>query len=94
MLVLGRRINEQIIIGDNITVTITEIRGDKVRLGIVAPKEISVHRREVYDAIQFNKTSATAIVPSTRPSPSWPCAVEAQVEHEAKMAAQPKESAA
>jgi len=52
MLVLSRKKNESIIINDNITVTIIEIRGDKVPLGIEAPKDVTVHRREVYDAIQ------------------------------------------
>jgi carbon storage regulator len=52
MLVLSRKKNESIIINDNITVTVIEIRGDKVRLGIEAPKDVSVHRREVYEAIQ------------------------------------------
>lgn len=52
MLVLSRKKNESIIINDHITVTVVEIRGDKVRLGIDAPKDVSVHRREVYDAIQ------------------------------------------
>ncbi|WP_422926941.1 carbon storage regulator CsrA [Singulisphaera sp. PoT] len=52
MLVLSRKKNESIIINDNITVTIIEIRGDKVRLGIEAPKDVTVHRREVYEAIQ------------------------------------------
>jgi carbon storage regulator len=52
MLVLSRKKNESIIINDNITVTVIEIRGDKVRLGIEAPKDVTVHRREVYDAIQ------------------------------------------
>jgi carbon storage regulator len=42
-------------IGDNVEITIVDVRGDKVRLGITAPKEISVHRREVYDAIQREK---------------------------------------
>jgi len=51
MLVLSRKNNESIIISDNITVTVIEIRGDKVRLGIEAPKDVSVHRREVYEAI-------------------------------------------
>ncbi len=51
MLVLSRQRDESIIIGDNIVVTIVDIRGDKVRLGIQAPKEIPVHRQEVYDAI-------------------------------------------
>jgi len=52
MLVLSRKKNESIIISDNITVTVIEIRGDKVRLGIEAPKNVTVHRREVYEAIQ------------------------------------------
>jgi len=52
MLVLSRKKNESIIINDNITITVVEIRGDKVRLGIEAPKDVSVHRREVYEAIQ------------------------------------------
>ncbi|HXY37057.1 MAG TPA: carbon storage regulator CsrA [Planctomycetaceae bacterium] len=52
MLVLSRKKDEKIIIGDNITVMVIEIRGDKVRLGIEAPKEITVHRQEVYDAIK------------------------------------------
>ena len=51
MLVLSRKKNESIIISDDIIVTVIEIRGDKVRLGIEAPKDISVHRREVYEAI-------------------------------------------
>ena len=52
MLVLSRQRDESIIIGDNVIVTIVDIRGDKVRLGIEAPAEIPVHRQEVYDAIR------------------------------------------
>ncbi len=52
MLVLSRKKNESIIINDNITIVVVEIRGDKVRLGIEAPKEIPVHRNEVYEAIR------------------------------------------
>ena len=52
MLVLSRQRDESIIIGDNIVVTIVDIRGDKVRLGIDAPSEIPVHRREVFEAIR------------------------------------------
>ena len=51
MLVLSRHRDEKIIIGNNIEITIVDIRGDKVRLGITAPKEITVHRKEVYDSI-------------------------------------------
>lgn len=54
MLVLSRKKNESIVI-NNITVTVVEIRGDKVRLGIIAPKEVPVHRQEVYDAIHGGK---------------------------------------
>ncbi|WP_337174596.1 carbon storage regulator CsrA [Paludisphaera sp.] len=52
MLVLSRKKNETIVINDSITVTVIEIRGDKVRLGIEAPKDVTVHRQEVYEAIQ------------------------------------------
>jgi carbon storage regulator len=51
MLVLSRKKNESIVIGDDITIVVVEIRGDKVRLGVEAPKEVPVHRREVFDAI-------------------------------------------
>ena len=51
MLCLSRKLNESIVIGPDIEVTVIEIRGDKVRLGIQAPKEMAVHRREVADAI-------------------------------------------
>ena len=52
MLVLSRKKDESIVIGDNITIMVIEIRGDKVRLGIQAPKEIPVNRQEVHEAIQ------------------------------------------
>ncbi len=56
MLVLSRRKDESIMIDDDVEVTIVGIRGDKVRLGITAPKAIPVHRREVYEAIQREKS--------------------------------------
>jgi carbon storage regulator len=69
MLVLSRKKNESIIINDNIVVTVIEIRGDKVRLGIEAPKEVTVHRREVYEAIQnqsrIREPGPTALTPET-----------------------------
>ncbi len=52
MLVLSRKKNESIVINNDITIVVVEIRGDKVRLGVEAPKEVPVHRREVYDAIR------------------------------------------
>ena len=55
MLVLSRKKNESIVINDDITVVVVEIRGDKVRLGVEAPKEVPVHRREVFDAIHRNE---------------------------------------
>ncbi len=51
MLVLSRKKNESIVINNDITITVVEIRGDKVRLGIVAPKDVPVHRHEVFEAI-------------------------------------------
>jgi carbon storage regulator len=55
MLVLSRKTDEKIVIGDDIFVTVIEIRGDKVRLGIQAPSDVTVHREEVYEAIQREK---------------------------------------
>ncbi len=52
MLVLSRKKDEKIIIGERIVITVVEIRGDKVRLGIDAPKDVTVHRQEVYEAIK------------------------------------------
>jgi carbon storage regulator len=62
MLVLSRQRDEVIVIGDDIQVTLVDIRGDKVRLGISAPKEVSVHRKEVYDAIKRENRAAAAPV--------------------------------
>lgn len=52
MLILSRKLNEKVVIGDGIVVSILEIRGDQVKLGIDAPKAVKVYRQEVYDAIQ------------------------------------------
>jgi carbon storage regulator len=60
MLVLSRQKDESIIIGDDIEITIVDVRGDKVRLGINAPRSISVHRKEVYEAIQREKAQNKA----------------------------------
>ena len=57
-LVLSRKKNESIVINDDITIVVVEIRGDKVRLGVEAPKEVPVHRREVFDAIHRNTPPA------------------------------------
>lgn len=60
MLVLSRQRDESIMIGDDIEVIIIDVRGDKVRLGITAPKNLPVHRREIYDAIQREKEKKKA----------------------------------
>lgn len=74
MLVLSRQRDETIVIGDNIEVTVVDIRGDKVRLGINAPKEVTVHRKEVYEAIKReNKPGGGGQTPPAPPaSPDAP----------------------
>lgn len=59
MLVLSRKRDESIIIGDNVVVTIIDIRGEQVKLGVSAPKTISIHRKEVYEAIQAENVAAS-----------------------------------
>lgn len=58
MLILSRKVNERIVIGDDIEVSVVEIRGDQVKLGIVAPQNVTVHRREVFDQIQEENRAA------------------------------------
>jgi carbon storage regulator len=68
MLVLSRQRNESIMIGDDVEIIIVDVRGDKVRLGITAPKAISVHRKEVYEAIQQEKAEGKQQTdPSVKP---------------------------
>lgn len=64
MLVLTRGINQTIIIGDEIEITIVEVRGDKVRVGINAPMSVRVHRKEVYEAIQAANLEAAQASPA------------------------------
>ena len=59
MLVLSRKKNESIVINKDITIVVVDIRGDKVRLGVEAPKEVPVHRQEVFNAIQRNEDAVT-----------------------------------
>lgn len=68
MLVLSRKKNESIVINNDITIVVVEIRGDKVRLGVEAPKEVPVHRREVYDAIK--KSEAETSTPDEKTATS------------------------
>lgn len=65
MLVLSRKKNESIVINNDITIVVVEIRGDKVRLGVEAPKEVPVHRREVYDAIKRSESEPESADGST-----------------------------
>ena len=59
MLVLTRKINESIMIGDNIEVVVVSVHGEQVKIGIKAPREVTVHRREVYEAIQRENIEAS-----------------------------------
>ena len=67
MLVLSRQRHESIMIGDDVVITIVEIHGDKVRLGIQAPKETPVHRQEIYEAIQHEGTEQAGREQSSTP---------------------------
>ena len=69
MLVLSRHRDESIMIGDNVIITVIDIRGDKVRLGIEAPNDVPVHRQEVYEAIKrdIKKASPPAAAPEEAP---------------------------
>jgi carbon storage regulator len=67
MLVLSRQKDETIMIGDDVEITIVDIRGDKVRLGITAPPHIPVHRKEVYEAIQRENRAASNLRPDEIP---------------------------
>ena len=79
MLVLSRQRDESIMIGDDVEIIIVDVRGDKVRLGITAPKSIPVHRREIYDAIQREKAEKKE--PEKQP----------EAEHKEESQAQPPE---
>lgn len=72
MLVLSRKKDECIVINNDITIVVVEIRGDKVRLGVEAPKEVPVHRREVYDAIARGEPLEIQLGSPTQISPPAP----------------------
>jgi len=62
MLILTRRVGEKILIGDNVTIAVLDVRGNQVRIGIEAPSEVSVHREEIYHRIQQEKMAARQAV--------------------------------
>ena len=72
MLVLSRKKDESIVINNDITIVVVEIRGDKVRLGVEAPKEVPVHRREVYDAIARGEPLEIQLGSPTQVAPAAP----------------------
>jgi carbon storage regulator len=67
MLVLTRKLNQSIVIGDGIEIIVLEVRGEQVRLGIKAPKSVAVHRKEIYDQIRDENVEATQLDPSDIP---------------------------
>lgn len=59
MLVLSRKRDESIIIGDDIVITVVDVRGEQVKIGVTAPKNVSIHRKEIYEAIQLENQAAS-----------------------------------
>lgn len=70
MLVLSRKKNESIVINENIIITVVEVRGDKVRLGIQAPRDVAIHRSEIYD--QLKKAATEGAAPTDTGVPTSP----------------------
>ena len=67
MLVLTRKVNQTLVIGDNVEVVVLEVRGEQVRLGIRAPRDVSVHRKEIYEQIAEENRGAADVRPEDLP---------------------------
>lgn len=67
MLVLTRKLNQSIVIGDDIEIVVLEVRGEQVRIGIKAPKNVAVHRKEVYEQIKEENIASSQVDPSDIP---------------------------
>jgi carbon storage regulator len=72
MLILTRRVGETIVIGDDVIVTVLGIKGNQVRIGINAPKDVTVHREEIYQRIQQEKNASSTTTTSSSPKPEEP----------------------
>jgi carbon storage regulator len=83
MLVLSRQREETVMIGDDIEVTIVDVRGDKVRLGIRAPRNVPVHRKEVYDAIRRENEASAQLNPTDLPAGATPKPANLKIAREA-----------
>ena len=71
MLILTRRVGESLTIGDNVTVTVLGVKGNQVRVGVDAPREVAVHRQEIYERIQADKAKPSAAEQTNGESVAW-----------------------
>lgn len=84
MLILTRRVGETIVIGDDVVVTVLGIKGNQVRIGINAPKDVSVHREEIYQRIQQEKNTSTPAAPEPVVEEAAPTAAPVRKKRESK----------